>query len=104
MRAIRLLTSILLILTFSQNQECQTTETKIDVSVNNLVSKKGIARKVEDVMDEMGLKGLSVAVIEDYKIAWTRCWGIKDVESGERINKSTAFSTASLPFMGRIKN
>ncbi len=51
---------------------------------------------VEDAMKLHGLKGLSVAVIDNYQISWTETWGVKDVESGEKIDHNTAFSAASI--------
>lgn len=51
---------------------------------------------VEKLMTENNLKGLSVAVFEDYKIIWTKQWGIKANDSKDRIDKNTAFSTASI--------
>ncbi|WP_422079362.1 serine hydrolase domain-containing protein [Ulvibacterium sp.] len=51
---------------------------------------------VTDAMGEHGLIGLSVAVIEDYKIVWKDSWGIKEAGTDEEIDENTAFSTASI--------
>ena len=36
-------------------------------------------------MDELGVPGVSVAVIDDGKIAWARGWGLADVASGRPV-------------------
>ena len=48
------------------------------------------------MMSQYNLKGLSVAVFENYKIIWTNQWGIKASDSEEKIDPNTAFSTASI--------
>lgn len=50
----------------------------------------------KEMMSQYNLKGLSVAVFENYKIIWTNQWGIKAADSEEKIDKNTAFSTASI--------
>ena len=51
---------------------------------------------VQEAMDNYGLKGLSVAVFENYQIVWTETWGVKGAIKGDRIDINTAFSTASI--------
>lgn len=48
------------------------------------------------LMSYYNLKGLSIAVFENYNIIWTDQWGIKAADSNEKIDKNTAFSTASI--------
>ncbi len=50
----------------------------------------------EKLMKQKKLNGLSVAVIEDYKVIWTNQWGVKEAGSAEKIDVNTAFSTASI--------
>lgn len=50
----------------------------------------------EELMKLKKLRGLSVAVFEDYKIIWTSQWGVKEAGSAEKIDVNTAFSTASI--------
>lgn len=69
---------------------------KKENSINGLAKNDSTRYSVEDAMKRYGLHGLSVAVFENYKIVWTETWGIRDVESGEPINDSTAYSTASI--------
>ena len=51
---------------------------------------------IEEVMKEMGLPSLSVAVVDNYEIVWSQHWGIKDTETKEPIDELTAYSTASI--------
>jgi CubicO group peptidase (beta-lactamase class C family) len=69
---------------------------KKEKAINGLAKNDSTLYSVQDAMRFHGLKGLSVAVFENYKIVWTGTWGIKDVETGEPINGNTAFSTASI--------
>jgi len=66
---------------------------KLAVQINSLNSLKN---STSEMMLKYNLKGLSVAVIEDYEIIWTNQWGIKASDSNEKIDKNTAFSTASI--------
>ncbi len=49
---------------------------------------------IEDLMVERGLKGLSVAVFDDYEIIWAESFGVKS--NSDPIDINTAFSTASI--------
>lgn len=69
---------------------------KKEKAINSLAKNDSTLYSVKDAMRLHGLKGLSVAVFENYKIVWTGTWGIKDVKTGEPINGNTAFSTASI--------
>lgn len=66
---------------------------KLAVQINSLNSLKN---STSEMMLKYNLKGLSVAVIEDYEIIWTNQWGIKASDSNEKIDENTAFSTASI--------
>jgi CubicO group peptidase (beta-lactamase class C family) len=69
---------------------------KIEAAVSNLEREDGTKWTVDEAMSQLGLKGLSAVVIENYQIAWTRTWGVKEAGSREPIDKETAFSTASI--------
>ena len=51
---------------------------------------------LEDLMKRYGVPGLSVAVIQDFDIFWTRGYGISDVESGAPVNDETLLQAASI--------
>jgi len=68
-------------------------ETTISEKIKSLDSlKNGTA----EMMSKYNLKGLSVAVFENYKVIWTNQWGVKAIDTGEKIDLNTAFSTASI--------
>ncbi|CAI2768288.1 serine hydrolase [Flavobacterium collinsii] len=66
-----------------------TTTSKIE-SLDSLKS------STTEMMSKYNLKGLSVAVFENYQIIWTSQWGVKAANSEEKIDQYTAFSTASI--------
>lgn len=66
------------------------------LAVNNLIQPDSTTISVEEVMDIRGLKGLSVAVVEDYEIIWLDTWGVKEANTADSLDTETAFSTASI--------
>jgi CubicO group peptidase (beta-lactamase class C family) len=56
----------------------------------------GASATVEQTMLKHGLHGLSVAVIENYRVSWSRAWGVKSSDGEEKIDVSTAFNIASI--------
>jgi len=76
-------------LSFSQTKDPENSAYKI----NSLDSLK---TSTSEIMLQYNLKGLSVAVFENYKIIWTNQWGVKAADSEEKIDQNTAFSTASI--------
>lgn len=47
-------------------------------------------------LDKYKLPGFSVVVFENYKIVYSKQFGVKSAESPEKIDENTAFSTASI--------
>ena len=43
-----------------------------------------------------GAKGLSIAVIRNYKIEWTKGYGFADEAENRKVNTSTRFQAASI--------
>ncbi|WP_428232914.1 serine hydrolase [Flavobacterium sp.] len=76
-------------LSFSQTKDPENSAYKI----NSLDSLKN---STSEMMLQYNLKGLSVAVFENYKIIWTNQWGVKAADYQEKIDQNTAFSTASI--------
>jgi len=76
--------------------ENKQTESKKEKAINGLSKNSDSLYSLKDAMNLHDLKGVSVAVFENYKVIWTGTWGIKDVDSGEPIDVNTAFSTASI--------
>lgn len=77
-------------LCFSQRKEYSEKKTTKTISFDTLKV------NTEKMMHKHNLKGLSVAVFENYKIIWTNEWGIKAADSEGKIDKNTAYSTASI--------
>lgn len=63
-------------------------------AISKIPTVKGDSISVQELMDQKGLKGLSVAVFENYKIIWSDTWGVK--YDSIPIDVNTAFSTASI--------
>ncbi len=77
-------------LSFAQTTKNTKKPTEQTITLNNLKN------STYEVMKKYNLKGLSVAVFENYQIIWTNQWGIKASDSDEKIDPNTAFSTASI--------
>lgn len=64
-----------------------------DISIS---SNGGESLSIEEMLEERGLVGLSVAIFEDYEIKETQVWGEKETGTNELIDDNTVFSTASI--------
>ena len=51
---------------------------------------------LEALMEELGVPGVSIAVIHDFEVAWARGYGIADVETMARVDVETMFQAASI--------
>ncbi len=71
-------------------------EQKKQLAISKLVQPDSTIQTVAEAMEEKGLKGLSVAVFEDYEIIWQEAWGVKEANSTDSLDTETAFSTASI--------
>ena len=63
-------------------------------AISKIPTENGDSISIQELMSKNGLKGLSVAVFDDYKIIWADAWGVKYDSVPLDIN--TAFSTASI--------
>src|ERR1043165_1109704 len=54
------------------------------------------AAEVEALLKKFNVPGVSVAVIRDFKIEWTKGYGIADVETGAPVTTETIFQAASI--------
>jgi CubicO group peptidase (beta-lactamase class C family) len=77
-------------LSFAQTTKNTKKPTEQTITLN------GLKNSTYEVMKKYNLKGLSVAVFENYQIIWTNQWGIKAADSDKKIDPDTAFSTASI--------
>ncbi len=51
---------------------------------------------LQELMEAAGVPGVSVAVIRDRRIHWTRGYGVADVETGTPVEEGTLFQAASI--------
>jgi CubicO group peptidase (beta-lactamase class C family) len=65
-------------------------------AISELHSEDGALLTVEQAMANHGLKGLSVAVIDDYEVSWSREWGVKSADGKDAIDSGTVFNIASI--------
>jgi len=91
---ITLLISLSFLLINCSNDKQDRILIKKEIAISKIPTENGNSSSIQDVMSKHGLKGLSVAVIEDYKIVWADSWGVK--HDSIPLNLNTAFSTASI--------
>ena len=51
---------------------------------------------IAERMKHYDVPGMSIAVIHDYKVAWTKTYGVVDKETKEPVTKNTLFQAASI--------
>lgn len=77
-----LLIGIIVLLTASADLFGQITSSEIDALV-------------EDAMEKFTVAGVAVGIVKDGEILHTRGYGVKSVETGERVDEHTSFAIAS---------
>ena len=51
---------------------------------------------LEELMYELGVPGLSIAVIRDFEVHWAKGYGPADIETGAPVDVETVFQAASI--------
>src|SRR5205085_2713216 len=51
---------------------------------------------IQERMRHYRVPGVSIAVINDFKVDWTKAYGVKDVETNEPVTTETRFQAASI--------
>ena len=73
---------------------------KIDMVENNLISWVKIGDRtnlnIYDRMNDLHINGVSIAVINDYKIEWAKSYGWADTTEDRRVTNETFFQVASI--------
>ncbi|NNF38523.1 MAG: serine hydrolase [Gemmatimonadetes bacterium] len=54
------------------------------------------ATPLDELLEAFGVPGVSVAVIHDFEIHWSRAYGVADVETGAPVDVETLFQAASI--------
>lgn len=83
-----LLMATLIVLSCSTGKNALTSKDNVNFLTDSL--------HIEQQLEKYKLPGFSLVVFENYKIVYSNQWGMKSVDSKEKINESTAFSTASI--------
>jgi CubicO group peptidase (beta-lactamase class C family) len=75
---------------------------KTDVNQKELIEE--LENSIPILMDKARIPGLSIAVIQDGKIMWSKGFGIKNVKTDEKVLDNTVFEAASLtkPFFAYL--
>ena len=92
---------LLLVLVFSQGASGQSSvQSRIEHVEKELLSpvliKGDPGRTIQERMKFYKVPGVSIAVINDYKVEWARSYGVKDVETNELVTTETLFQAASI--------
>lgn len=70
---------------------------KVETNLTNVVHIQGDSTwSIAERMKHYGVPGVSIAVINDGKIAWTKTYGVMDKESKSPVTKNTLFQAASI--------
>ncbi|UCC81196.1 MAG: serine hydrolase [Candidatus Zixiibacteriota bacterium] len=87
-------------LAFAQDQEQLSAKTRIENIENGLLPpvlvKGDSGWNIYERMKAYGVPGVSVAVIDDFKIAWAKGYGVKDITTNEPVDENTMFQAASI--------
>src|SRR5262249_58504766 len=51
---------------------------------------------IEERMKFWKVPGLSIAVVKDFKVEWSRAYGVKDIETKEPVTSETLFQAGSI--------
>ena len=51
---------------------------------------------LRDLMNRLGVRGVSIAIIRDFKIHWAKAYGVADVSTGAAVDTETLFQAASI--------
>lgn len=54
------------------------------------------ALTLQQLMERFHVPGLSIAVIKDFKLHWSKAYGVADAETGRPVNADTRFQAASI--------
>jgi CubicO group peptidase (beta-lactamase class C family) len=92
---------LLLVLVFSQGASGQSSvQSRVEHVEKGLLSpvliKGDPGRAIQERMKFHKVPGVSIAVINDYKVEWARSYGVKDVETNEPVTAETLFQAASI--------
>ena len=65
------------------------------IPVSGQLTSSEIDKLVEDAMEKFTVAGVAVGIVKDGEIIHAKGYGLKSVETGERVNEHTSFAIAS---------
>ncbi len=89
----KLYTRVILLLFLTYSATAQKTIKSVDGST---VKVKKLDKRIEYLMDSIGVPGLSIAIINDNEIAYHKVFGVQNLETNDPVNKQSIFEGASL--------
>lgn len=66
----------------------------LEPAQNNTAGK--LEKLIPDLMSRADVPGVSIALIEDGKVVWVGSFGVKNVQTGEKVDDRTVFEAASI--------
>ncbi len=64
--------------------------------INEDGNNDSIATTLESRMEELNVPGVSITVFDNNQILWSKGYGLKNKETGEKVNENTVFQAASI--------
>lgn len=64
--------------------------------INEDGNNDSIAITLESRMEELNIPGVSITVFDNNQILWSKGYGLKNKETGEKVNENTVFQAASI--------
>ena len=96
----KLFLPIFLIITFFWTLNCslekktnQTASLKTTINKDSLIAH--LETQIPEIMERALIPGLSIAVIRDCELLWTKGFGVKNMETKEQVNDGTVYEAAS---------
>jgi len=88
------LVTLLLLFGLALGQRADRSEPNHNSAEKHLTSR--LERSIPSLMDQGDIPGLSIALISDGKVSWSRGFGFKNSETKEAVDDDTVFEAASL--------
>jgi len=81
----------------SQNPEILSEIEKVENGLRNTVHFEGEPLwTIEERMNHYGVPGVSIAVIKDFKVHWSKTYGVVDQDTKEAVSENTLFQAGSI--------
>src|SRR5689334_11987414 len=55
----------------------------------------GFEQRVEQLRKQIGVPGVTIAIVEDGKVTLAHGWGVRDITTNQRVDADTIFFTGS---------